>query len=69
MREMAQARLIGVESYRHQANRLRLEADNIHDLTMRNELRDIARKYEALADGVERMLEHLAIHPLRRTGR
>jgi hypothetical protein len=53
-----QVRLISVERYRQQANRLRVEADNVYDLTTRNELRDMARKYEVLADGVERIFDH-----------
>lgn len=55
-----QVRLISVERYRQQANRLRAEAENVYDLTIRNELRDLARKYDVLADGVERMFGHFS---------
>jgi hypothetical protein len=52
-------RSIIAQRYREQADRLRANADNVHDLTMRNELRDLARKHEALAIRVERMFGHL----------
>ena len=55
-----QVRPISVERYRQQANRLRVEAENVHDLTIRNELRDTARKYDVLADGIERMFGHFS---------
>ena len=56
-------RLVSVEHYREQANRLRVDAENICDLTTRNELRDMARRYDTLADGVERMFNHLSKLP------
>ena len=55
-----QVRPISVERYRQEANRLRAEAENTHDLTTRNELRAIASKYDVLADSVERMFGHLS---------
>lgn len=50
-----QVRPISVEQYREQAIRLRQEADSIQELEIRNDLRDLARKYDALANSVERM--------------
>ena len=52
-------RSIIAQRYREQADCLRAEADNVHDLTMRNELRDLAREHEALAIRAERMFDHL----------
>ena len=55
-----EVRPLSAEYYRQHANRLRVDAEDVYDLTTRNELRDLARKYEALAEGVERMFNHFS---------
>jgi hypothetical protein len=59
-----EVRPLSAEYYRQQANRLRVDAENVYDLTTRNELRDLARKYESLADGVERLFNHFSKPPM-----
>ena len=48
-------RPVSVEYYREQAKRLRGEAENAHDLVISNELRNLAQRYEVLANGVEQL--------------